>query len=129
MPTQSVITIFPLSMLLLWSGLWLLRKTGQKFNRRQLGYILLGGILMTTTSLLISSWRLSGTTTIREYGWPHFMSMQNQLIDTAAPGPYSPFEVHLRAGPAGSYLWVNVIFWFSVIVLIIGAGQWLRRHR
>lgn len=126
MPSQSVIVIFPVAMIILWAGLFLLRQINQKLSRRQLLLILLGGIFAAALSLLIKSNAddFSGMNRLASYGWPHFYLEHFTPLDNTLQ-PFWSF----RAGPLGSYFIINVIWYFAVLMLIVGGVKFLRQPR
>lgn len=122
MPSQPVLTIFSGSIIVLWVGLRLLKKSGQTFSRRALLNILLGGIMLTAISLLNHTNRLSGTVSLNAYGWPHFYLQHLN--------PLTKIDIsswHFSWGPLASYVWVNIVFYFSLIVFVIGSMKYFRR--
>lgn len=124
MLSQPVLTIFSGSIIVLWIGLRLLKKSGQTFSRRTLGYILLGGIALTALSIINHVNTYAGSNHLTRFGWPH------DFITKKLPSAGNADWVwSINWGPLGSYVWTNIVFYFSLIVFVIGGLKYFRRAK
>lgn len=122
MNSQSFVTIFPEAMIILWAGLWLMRRAKIQPTRRQLAYVLVGAIILTGASMLVHENGFAGTNHITRFGWPHWFLSKTLPFEGNAGWSWK-----ISWGPLGAYVLVNIIFHFSVLMAVIGVALNARR--
>lgn len=92
---------------------------------RQWLSMVIASVVGTATSLFVRFSVYSGSGISTKYGWPHayyerwisFRPLENSPSIWPGIGSAAENRVGFWLGPIGSYAWINVLFYFSLISL------------
>jgi len=123
LPNIPFMDIMAISAILLVAAVLILNSKKITIAKTAWLFILAGSAVATFASLLINNQRASGTGWRIQSGWPHFFYSSWKSFEDATS------IQGFMTGQSCSYIIVNLLFYFSVIFLIVATIKFFIKNK